>query len=156
MSLIFRHGVIVNWIKRYNNTIYSLTEYRVNHTFNLGCVSLGNSDNGLRIQNHLDHGASKEPMSPLWESIPRFLVLWSWINETFSDFPQKRIFSTPSSFRKYLKRHKWDLHCLQPFDLVAQSVIQRWSNLKVAGSIAHPGHSFSLSLCGHSITRANA
>ena len=53
----------------------------------LGCVPLGWSGSGSVIQDHLDHGASKEPMNPLWSRIHRFLwwtmiwvILdhWSW------------------------------------------------------------------------------
>ena len=37
------------------------------------CVFWGKSENGLLIQDYLDHGASEEPMNPRWERILRFL-----------------------------------------------------------------------------------
>ena len=39
----------------------------------LGCVSLGKSESGVLIQDHSDHGASKEPTNPYPEWIRRFL-----------------------------------------------------------------------------------
>ena len=59
------------------------------HT-NYGCIPLGWSGSGSVIQNHLDHGASKEPMNPCPEWIHRFLwcsmirvILdhWSWSSQ---------------------------------------------------------------------------
>ena len=53
----------------------------------LGCVPLGWSRSGSVIQDHSDHGASKEPKNPFWVRISRFLwcamiwvILdhWSW------------------------------------------------------------------------------
>ena len=54
---------------------------------NYECVPLEWSRSGSMIQDHSDHGASKEPRNPLWARIPRFLwctmiqvILdhWSW------------------------------------------------------------------------------
>ena len=39
----------------------------------LVCVSLGKSESGFLIQDHLDHGVSKEPTNPLLVRIRRFL-----------------------------------------------------------------------------------
>ena len=36
----------------------------------LGCVSLGKSESGFLIQDHSDHGASKEPKNPYPERSP--------------------------------------------------------------------------------------
>ena len=38
-----------------------------------GCVSLGKSESSFLIQDHLDHGVSKEPTNPLWVRICGFL-----------------------------------------------------------------------------------
>ena len=37
----------------------------------LGCVSLGESENGIVISDYSDHGASKEPTNPLYTRIRR-------------------------------------------------------------------------------------
>lgn len=51
------------------NKIYALFTVKIE----LGCVSLGKSENGSLIQAHLDQGAPEEPMNPFWEKILRFL-----------------------------------------------------------------------------------
>ena len=47
----------------------------------LGCVSLGESENGFVISDHSDHGASKEPTNPLWTRIRRV----PWIHQDPND-----------------------------------------------------------------------
>ena len=39
----------------------------------IGCVSLGKSDSGFLMQQHSDHGVSKEPTNPLLVKVRRFL-----------------------------------------------------------------------------------
>ena len=62
----------------------------------LGCVPLGWSRSGSMIQDHSDHGASKEPTNPLWARIPGFLwctmirvILdhWSWSGSSQRNAP---------------------------------------------------------------------
>ena len=60
---------------------------------NLGCVFLGESKNRFVISDHLDHGASKEQMNPLWTRIRRFLwctmIRMMWDHKSIFGFSQK-------------------------------------------------------------------
>ena len=61
--------------------------------FDEGCVSLGKSENGLLIQDRLDHSASNKPKNPFPGGfIGSFDAPWSKrcrINDPFSDFPKE-------------------------------------------------------------------
>ena len=78
---------------RYHQKYTSFKWFKQNRV-NLGCVFSGKSENGSLIQDHLEHGASKEPKDPFGKgscgSFDAPWSKWSWINDPFSDFPEKK------------------------------------------------------------------
>ena len=53
--------------------VHMISKYIFVRNRAFGCVSLEKSESGFLIQDHSDHGVSKEPTNPLWVRIPRFL-----------------------------------------------------------------------------------